>query len=423
LNADSGTAREARLQALPLAAVTAVLWAYICSTFEYKIWFIAAAIALVPVAAIAVTGRLRMRGFFLSTLPVLGYFGLLLAGSRGARFPSETVRWVLIDSIEIVIFALSYLAGLNSSGRAIALAITSVVIPTMAMATFEYFRNPFASRLAGYSLALMPLVMAFAWAGTILSRRKWPWVAAMTFVGGFLLINRSRAPLAAALLAVGLSAMAHGKGLRDRLRKLSMALAAMMAMALLLAAIPKTRPLIMTTFVRITQVLPASESGSLGGAAIEGLEQEIRNTRYVAQTWPRGQAGARADIDVLSERLFLENFPAGLGYMNFPRYFDERAALKFSLHNMYMVWLLEGGALVAIYVLVFLVWLLAGMWRSLRGVTSAEDLAYGIAVLISAVTILLIGVVHQMHQSPALWLVLGLGAARCQDRYDRRLNG
>lgn len=415
VTAHSDPSGEARLElaAIPLVAGTAVLWAHVCSTFMYRTWYIVAAIAAAMVIAVAATGRLRLRGLLPVTLPVAGYFALLWIGSKWAKYPAETTRWALIDSIEIVVFALFVLAGLNSPGRAIALAVVSVVIPAGLMASFEYLLNPYASRLAGYSLVLLPLIVAFAFSGVHLSWRKWPWALGMGMAGVLLLVGRSRAPLAAALLVAAFSLMFFGKGALDRIRKGLAAILVMIIIALVLAAIPRTRPMVMTTFFRLTQLLPPGSVPFGGEAAITALENEIKGTHYVRQTMPRAEGGIRKEIRDFSHRLLRENFPAGIGYMNFVPHFYERTAMTVSLHNMYMTWLLEGGVVVALYVFVFGALLLFGIVRSLRRDETLEDRAYGIALLLSAGAVLFVGGFHQLHQSPALWAMAGLGAARC----------
>jgi hypothetical protein len=144
---------------------TALLWAFIWSASWYPSWYIAAAIAMVTVSIVAGTGQLHMRGVVRSAVPVLVYFALLLLTAAWAEYPRETLKWLLVDSIEMVVFLLFFLAGRNSDGNEIVCAITTLIIPTIALALLEYQFNPFTPRLAGNALALLPLVIAFAAAG------------------------------------------------------------------------------------------------------------------------------------------------------------------------------------------------------------------------------------------------------------------
>lgn len=397
----------------PLLAATAILWAYIGSTYRYRIWYVAAVIALLIVGMVATTGHLRLRGVISATLPVAGYFALLLSTAVWAIDPFETFRWVAIDSIGIVVFVLFFLAGRNSSGTRIASAMASILIPTLAMASFDYWLNPFATRYAGYSLALLPVTMAFSAAGATVSRKKWPWVLAMSVVVAFLLIGRSRSPLAAAILAAVLSVIAFGRSPVDRLRKSAAGLAALFGIVILLVTLPATRTLMFTTFVRMTRLLPASLE-----RPVLVLDEAIRDTPYYRGIRPREQIWDRVLIAERSESLARKTFPRGIGYMNFQLHFEKVYGFRLALHSMYWSWFLEGGALVALYVFACGSWLLTRLWRTLAPSRPMEVRAHAWAILIGLTAVLFEGAFHQLHQSPSLWLLLGLAAAQLWNERD-----
>jgi hypothetical protein len=365
------------------------------------------------VVAVATTGCLRLRGLVSATLPVAGYFALLLSTAVWAVEPFETFRWVAIDSIEMVVFMLFFLAGRNSSGSMIALALISILIPTAVMTALTYWMDPLATRFAGYSLALLPMTMAFSAAGAVVSRRKWPWLLAMCAVVAFLLISRSRSPLAAAMLAAVLSVIVFGRNPMDRARKAAAGVAVLAALMILLALLPVTRPLLLTTFVRATRLLPASlEKPFLV------LDEAVRETAYGRRIRPRGEISERALIAERSESLARESFPRGIGYMNFQLHFEKVYGFRFALHSMYWSWFLEGGVLVALYVFACGSWLLTRLWRALARSRPREDLAHGWAILIGLAAVLFQGAFHQLHQSPSLWLLLGLAAAELRNARD-----
>jgi O-Antigen ligase len=382
-----------RSKLVPLAAGTIVLYAYIFSAQLWRTWYIAAAAALVLVVIAT-----RLDGVVRATLPVVGYFALLLAGALWADFPRETVRWLIVDAAGSTVFVLFFLAARNSSPIAIAVAIASVIVPAVALAAFEYSLDPFTERLAGYSLPLLPLVIAFAAAGASMSRRKWPWMLAMIAAIALLLIGRSRAPLAAALLALGLSVVAFGTSRADRIRKGLAATATIAVLVLLVAIIPATRAPMLTTFIRITRMLPMSET------TVASIENEIRATPYWSHIRPRDQVSRRTLIRERTLALMKEHLPLGIGYRNFAPHFEKTYGYRSALHSMYAVWLLEGGVAVFVFVAFFGSRVIAGVWRSRE-----DPLAK--AILISMAALMLLGTFHQVHQMPAFWLLLGMGAA------------
>lgn len=385
---------------VPLIAATAVLWASICSTHLYKTWYIAAAIAVVTVLVAVFAGHVDTRGLGRAMLPVLAYFALLLLTAAWAAYPRETLRWVAIDSIEIVVFALFFLAARNSTPHAIACAIATLAIPAVIWTIVDYHAVPFVQRLASYSYALLPIVIAFAAAGASMSRRKWPFVLAMLACAALLLISRHRAGMAAALLTGGVSLVAFSDTWRVAMRRAAAALAALVVIALLLAAFPATRPMVLTSFLRVMRVLP---DGPLHDEVAQ-YDREIRATPYWHQVRRRSDIGDRARTRAVARALAPSALPLGIGYMNFQRHVEKTQHVPLSLHNMYAAWYLEGGVAVLLLAIVCLGRVLAGVWRHARD-------AYGMALLVSLIATLLTGIFHQQHQRPALWMLLALGAA------------
>ncbi|HKR64512.1 MAG TPA: O-antigen ligase family protein [Thermoanaerobaculia bacterium] len=366
---------------MPLVAATAVLWAYIASDVQYKTWYIATAMAMVAVAA--VWKRIDTDGLLRATLPVLGYFALLLTTALWAEYPRETLRWVAIDSIEIAVFALFYIAGRNADDDVIANAFASVGIPAAIVALIQYLHDPFRARLAGYSLALLPLVIAFG-----ARRRRTFDVAAMSIAFALLLIGRSRAPLGAALIVVTLAVLTS----RERVRTAAKMFGGALAIALLVLAIPATRLMMLTTFGRFMRILPAS-------AIVTRMQSEIRGTPYELQIRPRDQIGVRAMIAERTSALARRAFPFGIGYMNFEKHFEKTYGFPAALHSMYSAWWLEGGVAVTLYVAAC-AWLL---WRHAKPNPS---------MLIAFAALFFLGAFQQLHQSPALWALLGLLTSR-----------
>jgi hypothetical protein len=95
--------------------------------------------------------------------------------------------------------------------------------------------------------------------------------------------------------------------------------------------------------------------------------------------------------------------------MNFQMHFEKQHGYKAALHSMYSAWLVEGGLAVAIYVAVCASIFVTRLWKRARSAVSDDERAYVKAILIGLAAMLLMGGFHQIHQSPTLWLLLGLG--------------
>jgi hypothetical protein len=458
---------------LSLLAGTVILWAYVFSDALYKTWYLttAAAVIAVGLAASLLPRRLLTQGATRAALPVFAYFAILCFSAVWAIDASETFRWIAIDSIEIVIFILFFIIGRNAPARAIGLAISTLIIPSVFLFAFEFRLEPLMPRHASYALALLPLVVTFGAFMAATSRRSWLYLLVMLVAIAVLLVGRSRAPLAAAIFAGNLSALAFACSSRDRLRKAILSVMAPLGVALLLLPFPATRILMFTTFVRIvtqvratlashqpeaslakgdpsaagpiespasnapssvdtgtTSLSPARRSGSATAENVPGesllrnatpdagtlsrIEEAVQHTEYQRQVGRADGFSVRVPIAQATSDLLRERFPAGIGYANFPAQLTKRYGYPATLHNMYMVWLLEGGAALLLFMLCWLSWLMHSLWRgSHAGPVPAVDQQYARALLIALVVTLFQGWFHQYHQTPALWLLLGLAAA------------
>ena len=377
------------LRLVPLAGAVLVLWAYIGSFYVYKTWYIAMAVVLTAVAMLAAAGAIDMRGVVAASLLPSLFFAVLAAGVVWAEFPGETLRWVAIDLIELFVFILFYIAYRNSGPRAIAAGLVSLSIPAVAMSVIMYRVDPTLTRLAHYSLTLMPTLIPFAWAHMAWSKRRWPAALSIALAFGVLLAARSRAPLAAAFLAAGLSMVVFRANFFNLFRRAFIAALAVAAMIGILLAIQTTRVMVVTTFVRFAHV-PVR----WGDIDLEPEEPDL----------------TRLAINELAGKLIDEHFPRGIGYMNFLPNFERTFGYAMNLHSTYETWLVEGGLLCSAVALVLLWRHFAALLRAALRLPVREERFFARACLIATIAILLMGLVHQIHQTPALWLLLGFGA-------------
>lgn len=390
---------DADLRAVPLVVMTAVLWAYIVSIYVYRIWYVAAMVAVLLVASLAVARTIRTAGLVRALAPVLAYYAVLLAGASWALYPRDTLRWVAIDSIEIAVFALAFLAGRNATPGAITAALLTLTIPGVAITAIMYARDPAATRIGQYAISLLAVVTPFAYWRIVHARPRWPAILALAAGFAVLLFGRSRTQLATACLLTAIAALVFRRNVRASLREAVAGAVVAAATAAALLLVPATRTPVVTMFVRVTGI-PVSW-GDLHVAA------EKKNDERAALT--------ALSLDILPHQM-----PLGIGYMNFGRYFRGVEGYDSSLHNVYMTWLLEGG-LPCVAAVLLLAWLhIRGLRAYIGGALDPAQRAYGQACAIGSVGILTIGAFHQVHQSPVLWMLLGLGAACGAEALPRR---
>jgi SAM-dependent methyltransferase len=357
-----------------LAAMLAVLWAYIVSNYLFRVWYMAAAAALVVVALLIVARMVRADGAGRAIAPVIVYFAVLLGSASWATFPADTVRWVAIDSIGIAVFALAFVAGRHTTPGSMANGLMTLVIPALVMTATMYAIDPAVPRIAQYAVALLPFVTPFAYWRAVTARPRWPGVLTLAIIFAILVFGRSRTHLATAVLLTLISAFLFRKNVREALTTG----AAIVAAIAVLVLIPITQSTTADSFVRIAG--------------------EPVNPQRVA-------------LAEVSRSLLQETMPLGIGYGNFVRRFHGVTGHELQIHNVYVAWLLEGGVLCVAVVLLLAVAHIRALSLYIRSAPAIEQRIYGQMCAIASIGILTIGVFHQVHQTPALWMILGLGAA------------
>jgi hypothetical protein len=387
-----------RLHLAPLYGAGFVLWSYIASFYVYKTWYIATALVVTVLWCLAAVGVVRTRGWVRALLPVSSYFAVLMASSLWAEYPAMTRLWVGIDSIEILVVFVFFLALRNSSPQYVTSMLMWLVVPAVIMSTIMYYLDPTLSRLAHYALPLLPVIVPFAFVHMVWSGKRT--VGLLTLVVSFavLAISRSRTPLVEAIIAALLSMFVFRKNIFEFFRRLMIGgLTATMALALMLA-IPVTRRLVVMTYVRF----------SYQTVHWDDLYVEAEKVDQI-----------RIDINDLAWKLGVEHFPMGIGYMNFAPNFDRFYNFPINLHSMYVTWFTEGGVL-CLAVIGALVWRhLAGLRSYMRSGTREERL-FAKACLIASLGVAFAGLSQQLHQTPVLWLLVGLGSAAAATARERR---
>jgi hypothetical protein len=380
--------------ATPLFLAVFVLWAYVFSNYVYKTWYIATGIALAITALLIAQRRIRLDGFLRATVPVALYFGWMLATAFWARFPEEVFTWMAIDSVELGVFVLFFLAGCNAAAGKITTGMSSIVIPSVIIAVIMHVLDPGVdpayTRVAQYGVALLPMIVPFlVWRAKTASLR-WLYRLAIALTFAVLVIGRSRMQLAVAALLLGLSVIVFRESVRTAFRELLVHGVIVVMTIATLAAVPWTRPAVVAIASRYVRA-----DITWGGVHVAAQKRD----------------GTRPMLAKLLRELLPEAMPLGIGYANTVGYYRQAAGKSVGLHNMYMTFLLEGG-LPCVAIVLFLA-LRHG--RALRlylaAARNAEERGYGKALVLASIGLLPIGAFHQVQQTPALWMLLGLGAA------------
>jgi len=363
-----------------------VLTAWMFSGYVYKTWYIATAMATIVVVLGVLFGRIRTRGLLRRLLPVLAYFGALALTALWAAHPRTVVRWVVIDLIEVFIFALFFLFGKNLRPAAIIGFLIVLVVPVV-LSTFFYALtavNPI-ERFGSPGTLLLPLLVPFQWMGWRWLKRKWWATVSMATGLAFVAISLSRTPIAVEALLIGLSVVAFSRDLVMLLRNVMIAVVAVVALITVLLLIPPTRALLITSYDRMLQkTVVYSSSGDV-------LEQDFERNRI------------REGFD----RLLPQYFPRGIGYENFLDWYEAEYGYAVPLHSTFETWILEGGIACLLVVAILLGGHVARLNRVRRRSRDRLDRDFAKALLIATVDFLAFGLFHQVHQTPLMWMILG----------------
>ncbi|HKZ39049.1 MAG TPA: hypothetical protein VJ184_15405, partial [Chryseolinea sp.] len=128
----------------------------------YKSWYITTAGVLAYTTVLVLCGVLRTRGLVRSTGLILIYFLYLLLTAMWADNPVITIWYVAVESIFIIIFALSYLLSKNFAPDSIINFFIYMVPPAIIIYSITYIMDPEASRLGGYVLVFLPFLLLFS---------------------------------------------------------------------------------------------------------------------------------------------------------------------------------------------------------------------------------------------------------------------
>lgn len=380
-------------------ACASILWTYMSVGLLnlYKSWYITTAGVLVLTFLLLLGGALETRGLVRSIGLIVLYFVYLLLTATWAAYPDSTIWYVSEETIFIAIFALFYLLSINFTPDQIVNFFIWLVPPAALVDLITYITDPQASRLGAYVLVLLPFVLLFCTFRLFqsFSVRSLGWVTVCLVM---LVIGMSRAPLLIAGVGLLLMFVAIAKRRRTRVRIIAGFLIIGVAATSAILAIPALRMNAAKSVARITY-----QDVIVGDEVIAAEKPDVLRWAVYA--------------DALS--LYETNWMFGMGYMNFMPWFGDRYSFSFenvrgketvgmNLHNVYQTWALEGG-LPCVAIVATLLWRYFSILRRRISQTKNDrEKAYYKLFVVAMICLLVEGLFHQIHQTPVLFMFLGI---------------
>jgi O-Antigen ligase len=363
----------------------------------YKSWYIVTAAVLVIAFLLLLDGALKTRGLVRSSGLLVLYFLYLLLTATWAAYPDSTIWYLSEETIFIAIFALFYLLSLNITPDQLISFFVWLVPPAILVDLITYMTDPEALRLGAYVLVLLPFVLLFCILRLLqsFSVRNLGWVTACLVM---LVIGMSRAPLLIAGLGLVLMFITIAKRRRTRIRIVVGFLIISVAATSAILAVPALRINAARSIARITY-----QDVIVGDEVIPAEKPDVLRWTIYA--------------DALS--LYETNWLFGMGYMNFMPWFGERYSYSFenvrgketvgmNLHNVYQTWALEGG-LPCVAIVASLLWkYFSILRRRIRQSKNYREKAYYKLFVVAMICLLVEGLFHQIHQTPVLFILLGI---------------
>jgi len=335
--------------------------------------------------------RITIRGFVWALMPIGLYNAWLLLGTLWTDFPSRVLFESAAAQIYPVIAFLFWSVLKNHTPEAVSNILVRLPFVSVVVIVLEFLADEGDIRTGGLSLVFIPLTVPFCIDRIARGRHpRWA-VASLVVALAILTISRSRSPLAAGLVAGFIAVLLLGKSVLNRLKVVLIGSAALGLALLLILSFEPTRLLLAGSYVRLT-----------------GKDLVVDGVYFQAE--PKDEV--RVQLDELFRGMVREAQPFGTGFGSTPDYYQRQyiSDIAVSLHNVYQAWVLEGGVICVVIVMWILIRHFRAIWHAVRGAT-IEARAFPLAIGIATVAHLAVGFFHQVHLAPALWMLLGLGAA------------
>ncbi|MCX6343542.1 MAG: O-antigen ligase family protein [Armatimonadetes bacterium] len=392
--------RKSTLIRAQLWACGSIMALYSFSNLLNKIWYIGTALVLLYTIILVLCGVLRIDGLVKAcTIPFV-YFGYLLLTSQWAMYPSETVLWVAIDSIFIIIVGLFYLMMLNNSVDAVTDVFVVITYITLPVTVILYLIKPDSIRFGGYATKLLPLLLVFC-VSAIEDKSRLLKSAIALMVGlGIVIISKSRTPLLACAITLPIISWWTSSRLVDSTRKMIiLALVVAIGVGCLMAFEP-TREMVTESMLRITGDEEISIQGTLNASSDDIRDMQYKMGMYV----------------------LLTSQPWGIGYMNFASMINDVLGYPVNLHNSVLTWGAEGGLPCVLIVLFMFYKYFALAKRTMKKSLLEQDVRFCKSCIVAMVGVLITAMFHQAHQAPPMYILIGIVYALPQkDKRPKRI--
>lgn len=376
----------------------AMIWVYMAVTVInlYKSWYIAAVFAFIVSLILLYFKILNSQGLFNSLIYIVAYYLFLLITSIWAEYPHITIYYVAIESIFIVVFLLFYLLSMNFSLNNIIDFQYYLILPSISIYIITYIINPDASRLGGNANVFLPFTLLFC-VSKIIRRFSFLRLFVIALCLIMLVISMSRTPLFVGIIGIVMMLFT----IVDRPKvcyKMILSYIFILFIAIMsLLYIPTLRQYAIKTVGRFL-----SNDIIIGGELISSEPPDVLRWRIYDDAW----------------NLYRSNWLLGIGYMNFQQWFGEtynysvvnsrdKEVFGVNLHNTYQTWLLEGGILCILIVLVIMFRYFKILIHNIKYCTNPYDKSCYKLYVVVMICLIITGLFHQIHQTPVFYSVLG----------------
>lgn len=372
-----------------------ILAAFMVSVSVYKLWYILAASVIFFTVLLSRPSNRWFKVAFVDLTPI-GLYCIAAALSLFLSSAPDVGRYFLLaDAIFPALTVLFYAVGVASKPIEIVRAFRFLV-PLAALATAITWGS--VPGREGYRVAfILPYVIPFLFVGGASYLHA---VSALAII----FVTRSRVPTVSGFALAALTPLAMGQPRKLHLPRLIIGAAGLFGVALF---VPATRIIIIQVLARFI-----GQPVSFAGAS------------FVPQSYDP----TREKLSILSSELAGPSW-FGVGYGNFGIYYAERFSddqqTAASLHSVYEALWVETGVVGFASALIMISYVLLRLYQGYQSAQSSLDRHYFLGLTLSSGAILFAALFHQMHQTPMLFVIMGLslGSFRRLMNLESQLDG
>jgi len=107
-------------------------------------------------------------------------------------------------------------------------------------------------------------------------------------------------------------------------------------------------------------------------------------------------------------KLLISMQPLGMGYHNFLGWSEKALGVETSMHSAYLSWGLEGGLICVVIAYYLLYRFYSILIKMAKAADNIREKTFYEALMLSMIGVLINGLFHQAHQTPTLFVLLGI---------------